>query len=101
MDWFIKKGDDIKRDQTMRFHFFRSLDHDYTEGDLIFYCTLWECQDRYCFKSFYSTSLTDIGVRIAPKYPSEDKLVKENCCVRADLTSVPRSYLVRRIGLWS
>jgi hypothetical protein len=45
MTWFINIGDDILRDQKIRFPFYRSIDEDYGPSDLIFKDTLYECAD--------------------------------------------------------
>lgn len=47
MTWFINIGDDILRDQKIKFSFFRSIDEDYSPRDLIFKDTLFECADSY------------------------------------------------------
>jgi len=45
MTWFINIGDDIARDQKIKFPFYRSLDEGYTDNQLVFYDTLHECSD--------------------------------------------------------
>jgi hypothetical protein len=47
MTWFINIGDDIKRDQNIKFSFFRSIDEDHSPQDLVFSNTLYECADPY------------------------------------------------------
>ncbi len=47
MTWFISKGDDIQRDQDVKFSFFRCINEDYVPDDLIFRDTLYECDDPY------------------------------------------------------
>lgn len=49
MTWFINIGDDIMRDQNIRFSFYRSIDDDYESSDLIFHDTLFECSDPYVY----------------------------------------------------
>jgi len=46
MTWFINIGDDIARDQKIKFPFYRSLSEDYGPSDLIFTDSLYECSDR-------------------------------------------------------
>jgi len=47
MTWFINMGDDIRRNQDIKFSFFRSIDEDYTPENLVFTDTLYECADQY------------------------------------------------------
>ncbi|KAF5134081.1 hypothetical protein E5D57_004713 [Metarhizium anisopliae] len=49
MEWFMKKGDDIQRDQKIKFTFYRTLEKGYKKSDLIFRDELEECQDSYEF----------------------------------------------------
>lgn len=49
MTWYISIGDDISRDQKIRFPFNRSLDVDYSPSDLIFTDQLYECADPYVY----------------------------------------------------
>lgn len=46
MTWFINIGDDIARDQSIKFPFYRSIKEDYAPSDLIFTDNLYECEDR-------------------------------------------------------
>ncbi|OAQ70708.1 Hsp70 family protein [Pochonia chlamydosporia 170] len=82
MEWFIKKGDDIHRDQKIKFPFFRSLEDDYTSEDLIFHDTLYQSRHN-----------------VAPVYPSTGKLMRETCSVRSDLTSVSKSHMIQKRDL--
>ncbi|EFY98456.2 Hsp70 family protein [Metarhizium robertsii ARSEF 23] len=79
MAWFINKGEDIQRDHKIKFSFFRTLEKGYTNPELIFRDKLYECQDS-----------------LAPIYPSAARNMRENCSVRADLTSIPKSYLIKK-----
>ena len=46
MTWFIELGDDIERDKKIKFTFYRSIDENYKNSDLIFHDVLYECQDK-------------------------------------------------------
>lgn len=46
MTWYINIGDDLLRDQRIKFPFIRDLDIDYGASDLIFVCTLYECAEK-------------------------------------------------------
>ncbi|KAK0620644.1 putative hsp70 protein [Immersiella caudata] len=56
MTWYINIGDDIQRDQKIRFPFYRSIDGDYSSTDLIFTDCLIECSDPYVSASFPACS---------------------------------------------
>lgn len=45
MAWCIKTGDDIKRDQKIRYSVQQNLKEDYQLSDLVFTETLTECSD--------------------------------------------------------
>ncbi len=45
MTWYIGIGDDIKRDQEIRFPFYRTLDENFLPSELIFTDRLYECAD--------------------------------------------------------
>lgn len=47
MTWYINIGDDIQRNQSIRFPFFRIIPEKYTPEDLVFKETLYECADAY------------------------------------------------------
>ncbi|KAH6842399.1 hypothetical protein B0I37DRAFT_399101 [Chaetomium sp. MPI-CAGE-AT-0009] len=80
MTWFINIGDDILRDQKIKFPFYQSIDEDYSPSDLIFRNTLFECSDSH-----------------APMHFSKGHKISSNCVLEADLRSVPKSQFVRRI----
>jgi molecular chaperone DnaK (HSP70) len=80
MTWFINIGDDILRDQKIKFSFFRSIDEDYSPRDLIFKDTLFECADSH-----------------APTHFSKGDKISSNCLLTADLRSVPSSEFVRKV----
>jgi hypothetical protein len=48
--WYINIDDDLRRDQTIKFPFFRSIDGDYSQDDLIIRNELYESKDRYAFE---------------------------------------------------
>jgi hypothetical protein len=80
MTWYIEKGEDLQREQNIRFPFFRRLPRNYSDTDLIFEDTLW----------------TDESVR-PNKYP-RDNVVKPNCSLTADLRSIDQSLLHNKTG---
>lgn len=45
MTWYINIGDDIQRDQKIKFQFYRDIDEDYSPDDLIFSDRLYQCED--------------------------------------------------------
>jgi hypothetical protein len=47
MTWYIGVGEDLHRDQKIRFPFYRSVDKNYSPADLIFTDNLIECSDSY------------------------------------------------------
>ncbi|KAH8647033.1 Hsp70 family protein-like protein [Tricladium varicosporioides] len=63
------KGDDIQRDQEIKFPFYRSIKQDYTENDLIF-----------------EDELIESDAVNPPKYPG---VTKTNCTLTADFHNVP------------
>lgn len=81
MTWYIEKGEDLQRDQKIRFPFHRRLAPDHTPDDLIFTQALH----------------TDESTR-AHKYPDES-FVKQNCTLSADLRSIDESLLRNRVGV--
>ena len=46
MTWYIKIGDDLKRDQVIRFPFFRNIPLDYKPEHLLFEDSLIACEDK-------------------------------------------------------
>lgn len=72
-------GEDLTRDETIRFEFYRTLPENFKRYELIFKSTL-----RYSETS------------IAPIYPGPD--VKACCKVRADLTSIDTKKLIKKMG---
>lgn len=47
MTWYINIGDDLIRDKTLKFSFFRTLDEKFSTQDLIFKDSLFESDDEY------------------------------------------------------
>lgn len=79
MTWYIYKGEDLKRDQIIKFKFFQTIKLHHHPNDLIFYGTL-----RYSERE------------VAPDYPGA--LVKTACEVRADLRGVDKKFFRARTG---
>lgn len=69
MLWYIRKGEDLKRDQVIKFPFYRAIPRNYTPNDLIF-----------------DDDLLYSDVPLAPGYPGPG--VKVSCSLRADLRHV-------------
>lgn len=78
MKWYIKRGEDMRRDQRSRFRFKRSVPEDYLPSDLIFSDDLLECS-------------LDKPV----KYPKKG-VTTPNCLMTANLTSVSKSHFHRK-----
>lgn len=74
MRWYIYKGEDLKRDQVIKFPFFRTISRQYNTGDLIFYSDL----------SYAETN-------VAPDYPGPT--VKKSCRLRSDLSGLDKKAL--------
>lgn len=72
-------GEDLKRDQTIKLPFFRSLKKNYNHKDLIFH-----------------TDLRFSEANVAPDYPGPD--VKRCCTIRSDLRNIDKNKLLRRVG---
>ncbi|KAK3291635.1 uncharacterized protein B0H64DRAFT_427150 [Chaetomium fimeti] len=79
MTWFINIGDDVLRDQKIKFSFYRSISENYTPDDLIFQDTLFECADP-----------------VAPTHHCKGDKISSNCLLTADLRSVPSSQFVSK-----
>ncbi|KAM3086123.1 hypothetical protein ACMFMF_000078 [Clarireedia jacksonii] len=80
MTWYIRRGEDLKRTEKLRFSFYRTLHDDFDDGDLVFKDELLQCASGE-----------------APVHPGP--LVKVNCVLKADLTSVDRSSFKKNVGL--
>lgn len=80
MTWYIHQGDDLLREQTIRFPFYRTLPEGFTDKQLIFEDKLIQSESR-----------------TAPVHPSP-ATTKTNCVLTANLTSVDRAEFKKRIG---
>jgi len=78
--WYIGIDDDLRRDQVIKFPFYRSIDADYTPDDLIFESELYESKDK-----------------IAPRHKSKGEAIKVNCTVKADFRGVDRSTFRKKM----
>ncbi|ROV88754.1 hypothetical protein VMCG_10060 [Cytospora schulzeri] len=80
MTWYIYIGEDLKRDQPIKFSFYRALTESQLDYNLIFTDAL-----------SYSES------KVAPTYPGPD--VKVCCELRSDLSGVNKDLFEKRTGL--
>jgi hypothetical protein len=80
MTWYIEKGEDLQREQKIRFPFFRRLAEDFPENHLIFEDTLY----------------SDESVR-PNRWPKEN-VVLPNCTLSADLRTIDKSLLKKTTG---
>lgn len=46
MMWYIKKGEDLRRNQKVTFPFFREVDAGYLPDDLVFDSELYDCDEE-------------------------------------------------------
>ncbi|KAL2066732.1 hypothetical protein VTL71DRAFT_2804 [Oculimacula yallundae] len=81
MTWFIERGDDIERDQTIRFPFYRRLPEGFSPSSLVFYDTLYQNESK-----------------TAPTHRWRSE-TKSNCSLKADLTNVDRNIFPRFMGV--
>lgn len=80
MFWYINKGEDLKRDQRVKFRFYRAIGNDHRPHELIFNQELlYSDTDR------------------APAYPEAS--VKTLCKLRADLRQVDKSSFQQKVGV--
>ncbi|KAH7157318.1 hypothetical protein B0J13DRAFT_592817 [Dactylonectria estremocensis] len=80
MTWYIKLGDDLLRDQKIKFPFSRNVDKDSPASDMVFFNFLYESKDT-----------------TAPSHPPRDGQFGVNCCVISDLSKIPKSKFKTRI----
>ncbi|KAG6172014.1 hypothetical protein E4U11_006687 [Claviceps purpurea] len=80
MEWFIKTGDNILRDQRFEIQMEFAFDDIHDAGTLIYTHPLWQCEDN-----------------VAPSYPSKGNKLAVNCHVTADLRGVPKDKFIPRI----
>ncbi|RAL62854.1 hypothetical protein DID88_004695 [Monilinia fructigena] len=81
MTWYIYRGEDLKRSQTMKFPFYRTLPEAYTPADLIFTDELIQSENK-----------------IPPTHPSPIA-TKTNCVLNVDLRDVDKGHFRKRLGL--
>ncbi|TGO63683.1 hypothetical protein BCON_0011g00230 [Botryotinia convoluta] len=81
MTWYIHQGEDLKRNQTLRFGFYYRLPSSYSPSDLIFTNKLLQSENN-----------------IAPIHPSPNS-TKTNCILTTDLRDINKSCLKRVMGL--
>ncbi|TVY51093.1 Heat shock 70 kDa protein 12B [Lachnellula cervina] len=80
MTWYIYRGEDLMREQSITFPFYRTLADGFTNDQLIFKDELIQSESK-----------------TAPKHPSPTT-TKTNCFLTADLSKVDRSHFKKRVG---
>lgn len=80
MNWYIYKGEDLKRDKVIKFPFYRTIRKYHNQRDLVFRCGLQ-----------YSEAAS------APVYPAAN--VKELCKVMADFRGTRKSLFKPVMGV--
>ncbi|KAF5628925.1 Hsp70 family heat shock protein [Fusarium sp. NRRL 52700] len=80
MEWYILKGQDLKRDQEIRRSLSRHVPKVHSDNDLLF-------QDKL--------SMSDVV--LAPQHPTSD--VRTNCTLTSDLRAVDKSLFKDRVGI--
>lgn len=78
--WYVYMGEDLKRDQPIKFGFRRDINEIHDDEDLVFVDYL-----------VYSES------KVAPVYPGPD--VKVSCKLRSDLSRVNKNLFEKRTGI--
>ncbi|KAI0528130.1 actin-like ATPase domain-containing protein [Xylaria bambusicola] len=78
--WYINMGEDLKRNRTIKFPFYRTVTVPYSPHELIF-------QDR----------LITSEAKVPPPYPGPD--TKVNCTVTADFSHVKKARFKRKRGV--
>lgn len=81
MTWFIFRGEDLRRDQKVRFPFYRRLPEGFSDNQLVFVDAL----------------ITDESV-LSSTHPKEG-VTQTNCVLTADLREVDRSHFHKRRGI--
>ncbi|TVY38304.1 Heat shock 70 kDa protein 12B [Lachnellula occidentalis] len=81
MTWYIHRGDDLMREHSITFPFFRTLAEGFTNDKLIFRDELIQSERK-----------------IAPRHPSP-LANKVNCVLTADLSEVDRSHFKKVVGI--
>jgi hypothetical protein len=102
MTWFINIGDDIQRDQKIKFPFVRSIDQDYTPSILVFTETLYQCADSYVEFAYTISACFKLGLltintyyRHAPRHFTKGDKIGINCEFVVDLRSVSSDLFAR------
>lgn len=90
MTWYIKKGDDIARDQKIRFSFYRDFDKGCPPT--IVEESLVECADTYVLlpKLEKCSNSDRLFYREAPRHRCKGRKIGNNCTLITDLRSVDR-----------
>ncbi|KAK3378394.1 Hsp70 family protein-like protein [Podospora didyma] len=81
MTWYIYSGEDLKRDQKIKFPFFRTLEDDFPDDDLLF-----------------DTELVESESKMPPTYPNPGIDTKTSCLCTSDLRTMDRSLLQKKAG---
>lgn len=79
LTWYIRKGEDLHRDRTIKFPFFRRIKSDFHPLDLIF-----------------RPKLSYSEAPAAPFHPGRD--VRTCCTFRADLREIDHAHLISKVG---
>ncbi|EXK29750.1 hypothetical protein FOXG_11731 [Fusarium oxysporum f. sp. lycopersici 4287] len=82
MTWYINIGDNLVRDQTIKFPFNRYLNSIDDPSWLILQNTLFECEEK-----------------TAPRHPLSSGKFGSNCILKSDMSTVPKSKFAKKIGL--
>ncbi|KAF5593829.1 Hsp70 chaperone protein [Fusarium pseudoanthophilum] len=80
MTWYINIGDNLVRDQTIKFPFYRELNNIDDTSGLIYYSTLFQCEER-----------------TAPRHSLNSGEFSTNCVLKSDMSSVPKSKFRKKI----
>ncbi|KAK2691598.1 hypothetical protein QWA68_007810 [Fusarium oxysporum] len=80
MTWYINIGDNLVRDQTIKFPFFSNLTNIDDPSWLILHNTLFECEER-----------------TAPRHPLSSGKFSSNCILKSDMSTVPKSKFEKKI----
>ncbi|TVY90525.1 Heat shock 70 kDa protein 12B, partial [Lachnellula willkommii] len=81
MTWYIHRGEDLEREQTIVFQFFRTLPDGFSDSRLVFDDDLIQSENN-----------------VAPNHPSPGA-TRTNCTLTADLRGVDQSHFKKRTGV--
>ena len=81
MTWYIHRGEDLQREQTITFPFYRTLLDGFPDSRLIFDDELIQSENS-----------------VAPNHPYPTA-TRPNCLLTADLRSIDRSHFKKRTGV--